>query len=317
MDKRQNCRFCKKLNRVRFYLIWKIHYTEKIVCKQKGFLFFMGQKNEELYNYILSNKKKLTEEWLGSRKKADGSMYSSNVSSQVEEQLKKQNDAFIEAVTSVFIKSEDEFLVELEEWVETIATARARQSVPLHEVIAQIRVFRGIYWGYVRKFFNEDFDANSDDALNWAEVLNDSFDYIIERFAIRHYEADQRMLQSQRQMIYELSSPVIPIKKGVGILPLVGDIDTHRAKIILETALEQSVKQQLDTLYIDLSAVAIIDTMVAQQIFQVMESLKIIGVQSVLSGIRPEIAQTAITLGINFKDIKVHANLMRALETQE
>ncbi|MFC3209639.1 STAS domain-containing protein [Planomicrobium okeanokoites] len=277
----------------------------------------MGQKNEELYNYILSNKKKLTEEWLGSRKKADGSMYSSNVSSQVEEQLKKQNDAFIEAVTSVFIKSEDEFLVELEEWVETIATARARQSVPLHEVIAQIRVFRGIYWGYVRKFFNEDFDANSDDALNWAEVLNDSFDYIIERFAIRHYEADQRMLQSQRQMIYELSSPVIPIKKGVGILPLVGDIDTHRAKIILETALEQSVKQQLDTLYIDLSAVAIIDTMVAQQIFQVMESLKIIGVQSVLSGIRPEIAQTAITLGINFKDIKVHANLMRALETQE
>ncbi|WP_179135700.1 STAS domain-containing protein [Planomicrobium okeanokoites] len=277
----------------------------------------MGQKNEELYNYILSNKEKLTEEWLGSRKKADGSMYSSNVSSQVEEQLKKQNDAFIEAVTSVFIKSEDEFLVELEGWVETIATARARQSVPLHEVIAQIRVFRGIYWGYVRKFFNEDFDANSDDALNWAEVLNDSFDYIIERFAIRHYEADQRMLQSQRQMIYELSSPVIPIKKGVGILPLVGDIDTHRAKIILETALEQSVKQQLDTLYIDLSAVAIIDTMVAQQIFQVMESLKIIGVQSVLSGIRPEIAQTAITLGINFKDIKVHANLMRALETQE
>ena len=277
----------------------------------------MGQKNEELYNYILSNKEKLTEEWLGSRKKADGSMYSSNVSSQVEEQLKKQNDAFIEAVTSVFIKSEDEFLVELEEWVETIATARARQSVPLHEVIAQIRVFRGIYWGYVLKFFNEDFDANSDDALNWAEVLNDSFDYIIERFAIRHYEADQRMLQSQRQMIYELSSPVIPIKKGVGILPLVGDIDTHRAKIILETALEQSVKQQLDTLYIDLSAVAIIDTMVAQQIFQVMESLKIIGVQSVLSGIRPEIAQTAITLGINFKDIKVHANLMRALETQE
>src|SRR5690606_5597622 len=111
MDKRQNCRFCKKLNRVRFYLIWKIHNTEKIACKQKWFLFFMVQKNDELYNYILSNKEKLTEEWLGSRKKADGSMYSSNVSSQVEEQLKKQNDAFIEAVTSVFIKSEDEFLV--------------------------------------------------------------------------------------------------------------------------------------------------------------------------------------------------------------
>lgn len=274
----------------------------------------MGQNSTELYNYIMEHKDLMTKEWLASRKKNDGSMYSSNASPQIEEQLKKQNDAFIEAVTLVFISEEEDFLQKLENWVETIATARARQSVPLHEVIAQIRVFRGIYWGYVRKFFKEDNDANSDDALNWAEILNDSFDYIIERFAIRHYEADQRMLENQKQMIYELSSPVIPIKQGVGILPLVGDIDTHRAKIILETALEQSIKQQLDTLYIDLSAVAIIDTMVAQQIFQVMTSLKIIGVQSVLSGIRPEIAQTAITLGIDFKDIKVHANLMRALE---
>lgn len=274
----------------------------------------MGQSSTELYNYIMGNKEVMTQEWLASRKEKGGSMYSSNVSPQVEEQLKQQNTAFIEAVTTVFISDEEDFLKALENWVETIATARARQSVPLHEVIAQIRVFRGIYWSYVRKFFHEDNEANSEDALNWAEVLNDSFDYIIERFAIRHYEADQRILENQKQMIYELSSPVIPIKKGVGILPLVGDIDTHRAKIILETALEQSIKQELDTLYIDLSAVAIIDTMVAQQIFQVMTSLKIIGVQSVLSGIRPEIAQTAITLGIDFKDIKVHANLMRALE---
>ncbi|MFD1032193.1 STAS domain-containing protein [Metaplanococcus flavidus] len=276
----------------------------------------MGQKSTELYNYLMENKEMMTEEWLASREKKDGSMYSSNVSPQIAEQLKHQNTAFIEAVTSVFIsEEEEEFLGALENWVETIATARARQAVPLHEVISQIRVFRGIYWGYVRKYFLKENDANSEDALNWAEVLNNSFDYIIERFALRHYEADQRMIENQKQMIYELSSPVIPIKKGVGILPLVGDIDTHRAKIILETALEESTNQQLHTLYIDLSAVAIIDTMVAQQIFQVMSSLKIIGVKSVLSGIRPEIAQTAITLGIDFKDIKVHANLMRALET--
>lgn len=274
----------------------------------------MGQKSVELHNYIIGNKEKMTQDWLDSRKTKEGSMYSASVSPQIEAQLRQQNKAFIEAVSSVFVSEEGDFTVKLEDWVELVATARARQSVPLYEVIAQIRVFRTIYWGYVTGFFNEDPDVGSDDALSWSEVLNDAFDYIIERFAIRHYEADQRMLASQKQMIYELSSPVIPIKKGVGILPLVGDIDTHRAKIILETALEQSIKQKLDTLYIDLSAVAIIDTMVAQQIFQVMDSLKIIGVQSVLSGIRPEIAQTAITLGINFKDIKVHANLMRALE---
>lgn len=274
----------------------------------------MRHKTAGLYDYIIGNKKKMTEEWLASRKQADGSMYSHDVSPQIEEQLKRHNDAFIEAMTSVFVREDKDSLKEMENWVQTVAAARARQSVPLHEVIAQIRLFRGIYWRYVRNFFIEHEEADLNGALEWAEILNNSFDYIIERFAIHHYEADQRILDSQREMIYELSSPVIPIKKGVGILPLVGDIDTHRAKIILETALEQSMNQQLDTLYIDLSAVAIIDTMVAQQIFQVMASLKIIGVESVLSGIRPEIAQTAITLGIDFKNIKVHANLMRALE---
>lgn len=276
----------------------------------------MAHKRAELYNYLMGNKEKMTEEWLASRVKTDGSMYAGNSSPQIKNQLKAQNGAFIEAVTGVFISETDGAGEALEKWVEMVATARARQSVPLYEVIAQIRIFRKIYWSYVRKFFEENVEADSKDALEWAETLNNSFDFIIERFAISHYEADQRILNSQREMIYELSSPVIPIKKGIGILPLVGDIDTHRAKIILETALDQSVKQQLDTLYIDLSAVAIIDTMVAQQIFQVMASLKIIGVESVLSGIRPEIAQTAITLGIDFKNIKVHANLMRALETQ-
>lgn len=276
----------------------------------------MAHKRAELYNYLMGNKEKMTEEWLASRVKTDGSMYAGNSSPQIKNQLKAQNGAFIEAVTGVFISETDGAGEALEKWVEMVATARARQSVPLYEVIAQIRIFRKIYWSYVRKFFEENVEADSKDALEWAETLNNSFDFIIERFAISHYEADQRILNSQREMIYELSSPVIPIKKGIGILPLVGDIDTHRAKIILETALDQSVKQQLDTLCIDLSAVAIIDTMVAQQIFQVMASLKIIGVESVLSGIRPEIAQTAITLGIDFKNIKVHANLMRALETQ-
>ncbi|MDN7243219.1 STAS domain-containing protein [Planococcus sp. N028] len=276
----------------------------------------MGQISKELYEFMLQNKCNMTDEWLSTRVKADGSTYSQNATAQIEEQLREQNAKFIEAVSLVFIQEREEYRTYMEDWVAIVAQERVRQAVPLHEVIAQLRIFRGIYWGYVRKFFDENSKATSKDALRWSEAINHAFDYIIESFAIHHYEATQKILMSQQAMINELSSPVIPIKKGVGILPLVGDIDTHRAKVILETALEQSVKWQLDTLYIDLSAVAIIDTMVAQQLFQLMASLKIVGVQSVLSGIRPEIAQTAITLGIDFKDIKVHANLMRALESQ-
>ncbi|PSL40427.1 rsbT co-antagonist protein RsbR [Planomicrobium soli] len=277
----------------------------------------MGQISRELYEFMIQNKCNLTEEWLDKRSKADGSPYSKNVAIEMEERLKVQNAKFIEAVSLVFIQEREEYGHSIEDWISAIAQERVQQAVPLHEVIAQLRIFRGIYWDFVRKFFEENPNAVSEDALRWSEAINHAFDYVIESFAIRHYEATQKILASQQAMINELSSPIIPIKKGVGILPLVGDIDTHRAKVIMETALEQGVKQQLHTLYIDLSAVAIIDTMVAQQLFQLMASLKIIGVQSVLSGIRPEIAQTAITLGVDFKNVKVQANLMRALETYE
>lgn len=275
----------------------------------------MGQISKDLYGFMIQNTSNLTDEWLSKRIKADGSTYSKNAAVQIEKQLRMQNAKFIEAISLVFVQGREEYGSFIEEWVETVAKERVQQAVPLHEVIAQLRIFRGIYWGFVRRFFEENPNATSEDALRWSEAINHAFDYIIEIFAIHHHEATQKILTSQQAMINELSSPVIPIKKGIGILPLVGDIDTHRAQVILETALEQSAKRQLHTLYIDLSAVAIIDTMVAQQLFQLMASLKIIGVQSVLSGIRPEIAQTAVTLGINFKDIKIQANLMRALET--
>lgn len=275
----------------------------------------MKETSRELYDFLIENKYKLTDDWLKSRVKVDGSTYSANVASQIEEQLRKQNNNFTDAVSAVFVNKREDYLPAIDEWISTIAQERASHSVQLHEVISQLRIFRGIYWSYIRKFFKEEDRGTSEDILRWSEVLNDAFDYIIESFAIRYYEANERILSSQRAMIDELSSPVIPIRKGIAILPLVGEIDTHRAKTILEMTLEQSAKKDLHTLFIDLSAVAIIDTMVAQQIFQLMASLKIIGVESVLSGIRPEIAQTAITLGISFKDITVHGNLMRALET--
>ena len=277
----------------------------------------MGEISRQLHDFILKNEQQMIEEWVAMRSAKTNSIYSTNVSAEMADKLREETGGFIEAVTAIFIHNEEESLAYVEDWASTVAKERAQQSVPLFEVMEQLGQIRRIYWSHVRKFFDEVGQATSQDALRWSEMLNDIFDFIIESFARHHHEAHQRMLASQQEVIDELSSPVIPIRKGVGILPLVGGIDTYRAKVILETALEESSKQQLSTLYIDLSAVPIVDTMVAQQLFQLMDSLRIIGVDSVLSGIRPEIAQTAVTLGIDFKNIKVYANLMQALDALE
>jgi rsbT co-antagonist protein RsbR len=99
----------------------------------------------------------------------------------------------------------------------------------------------------------------------------------------------------------------------MGLLPLIGEIDTTRARFIVENTLQHCIDKDISHLLIDLSGVLIIDTMVAQQIFQLVETLSLIGVKSTLSGIRPEIAMTAVQLGLSFESITIKSNLAQAI----
>lgn len=278
--------------------------------QQKG-CFNVG-KREDIYEYIISKKEEMADEWL---ERSTGSGEESVFRSDEKGKLHIQHDQLIETVSRIFIEDNNDFKLHIDNWSEAVASHWVKSGVTMHETIAQFRLIRGDYWYSVKNYIlSEKQGFSIEDAFYWSNVVNDAFDFIMENFA-RHFEdAHKKILTSQQQMITELSSPVIPVKRGIGILPLVGDIDTYRARIILETGLEQAATQKLDMLFIDLSAVPIVDTMVAHQLFQLIDALRLIGVEAILSGIRPEIAQTAVQLGIEFRGIKTQATLMNALE---
>jgi rsbT co-antagonist protein RsbR len=95
---------------------------------------------------------------------------------------------------------------------------------------------------------------------------------------------------------------------------LVGDIDTLRASIIKEQTLTKANHLKLDTLIIDLSGVLIIDTMVANELMQIMNAaLELLGIKPILSGLRPELAQTIVQLRIDLKNTPTYGNLQQAL----
>jgi len=114
--------------------------------------------------------------------------------------------------------------------------------------------------------------------------------------------------------IAELSVPVVRMTEEIGILPLVGDLDTKRAQLLMENALDKGSQYKLKWLIIDLSAVPIIDTMVADQLFKVISALSLLGIDVLISGIRPEIAQTMVSLEIKVEEIKSFANLHHAVQ---
>ncbi len=106
---------------------------------------------------------------------------------------------------------------------------------------------------------------------------------------------------------------MIKLNDQTALLPLVGNIEPTRAEYILESALEQCVEKGVSQLFIDLSGVVLIDTMVAHQLFNLMDALQLIGVKPILSGLRPEIAQTAVQLGLKFDNLTITSTLSQAL----
>ncbi|UOQ94830.1 STAS domain-containing protein [Halobacillus shinanisalinarum] len=131
----------------------------------------------------------------------------------------------------------------------------------------------------------------------------------------RSYMRDHQSIETAKYAIDELSVPVVQLTKDTGIIPVIGEIDTNRAQHLMFNALDKCSEMKLKCLILDLSGVSIIDTMVAAQIFKVMDSLKLIGAEAVLSGVRPEVAQTMVNLGIQFNE-KVYAGLQAVIDSK-
>ncbi|WP_433750091.1 STAS domain-containing protein [Falsibacillus pallidus] len=273
----------------------------------------MNQKNRDLHQYIMDSSSEMTNEWLASRGDC-GSVYSKNISSHIENRLIEQNRLFIQNVAESFIENKEEATHNILEWAAAVADDRVNTYTPINETLHQFKIFRLIFLERIERFTEENDQIEIADLLSWNRHLQETFDQIIEKFSEQYFKLTSTRLSAQQQMIHDLSSPIIPVTEEVGILPIIGDIDTERAKKILESTLDQSAEKNLSQLFIDLSGVPIIDTMVAHQIFQIMSSLKLIGVQSILSGIRPEVAQTAVQLGIDFKEVPTHSSLKQALK---
>lgn len=153
-----------------------------------------------------------------------------------------------------------------------------------------------------------------DTVFKVGSIFDPLLDHAAYAFSLTFVQSYSRDIQNAKMALLELSVPVVPLKKGTAILPLVGNIDTERAKLLIEETLNSANELQLERLIIDLSGVYIVDTMVANQIFILFDSLKLIGVETVLTGIRPEVAQTVIKLGLDFSGKKVMANLEQAIE---
>ncbi|MBU8906867.1 ATP-binding protein [Desertibacillus haloalkaliphilus] len=176
------------------------------------------------------------------------------------------------------------------------------------------RGFKEVYWDFLYNF-HKYMNIDMDQFFMLEKKTNYYLDSFIHHYFISYNEYNNKVLHSQREVIEELSVPMIPISDAVAILPIVGTMDTFRAKKLQEKSLAEIERLKLKKVIIDLSGVAYLDTAVVQHLFNIVNGYKVMGCDTVLTGIRSEIANTMVELGIPLGDrIETIVDLKSALE---
>lgn len=128
-----------------------------------------------------------------------------------------------------------------------------------------------------------------------------------------HNRLSEEIIRIQAAALAELSTPLIPITDTVMVMPLIGSIDSRRAQQVLESLLQGVAAQHAQQVILDITGVPIVDTQVANVLIQAAQAVKLLGAQVILSGIRPEVAQTLVGLGVDLQSVITQGTLQMSI----
>jgi len=124
----------------------------------------------------------------------------------------------------------------------------------------------------------------------------------------------EEVILRQTDEITEISTPVIRVWKGILALPIIGTLDSARTQVVMENLLQTIVESESSIAILDISGVPAVDSLVAQHLMKTVAATRLLGAECIISGIRPEIAQTVVHLGIDLNNIVTKATMANALQ---
>jgi PAS domain S-box-containing protein len=123
----------------------------------------------------------------------------------------------------------------------------------------------------------------------------------------------EEVIRIQAAALAELSTPLIPIRDDVVIMPLIGTVDSRRAQEVLDTLLAGIAESRARFAILDITGVPVVDTQVANALIRAAQAVQLLGAQVILTGIRPEVAQTLVGIGTDLRGIVTHASLQTGI----
>ena len=197
---------------------------------------------------------------------------------------------------------------ELRAMLSELSSSRARQGFTATETAISVYALKDALLQVLE-------DGGRTDADGLRDYV--AFTAFVDRAALFTFDSYVRvreeLIADQAEQLLELSTPVVKLWEGVVAVPLVGTLDSARAQVVMERLLQTLVDTGSPYAIIDITGVPAVDTQVAQHILKTVVAARLMGADCIISGIRPQIAQTIVALGIEFGDIATKASLADAL----
>ncbi|MES2788522.1 MAG: STAS domain-containing protein [Planctomycetota bacterium] len=252
----------------------------------------------------------LLSDWL-TELKASGADSDGRIS---ETELRNQTTEFIsrlrEAVQSGKIDN-----IETAEWhsvrefLEEISRSRVIQGFRSDQTAAFVFSIKKPIFARLRKELGNDANALAEETWVVTELLDKLAMHTVNAFQ----KTREDVIRRQQEELLELSTPVVKLWDGVLALPMIGTLDSARTQIVMESLLQRIVDTGSEIAIIDITGVPTVDTLVAQHLLKTVTAIRLMGADCIISGIRPQIAQTIVHLGVDLEGVTTKANLADAL----
>ncbi|WP_226038148.1 RsbT co-antagonist protein RsbRA [Aquibacillus saliphilus] len=258
--------------------------------------------DKHLNSIVINNSDTIVKDWLVEVSKNRHNDYTSAIS---EDLFESTNREFVNVIFSSLEKQG--ITSELDDFSEKLINL----GWPLSYLTDGLQAFRRVTINFI---LSQSEKVDSDHLSKVLDMVDNWVDPIINQLVNEYSGSWEHIVSLQRVALQELSAPLIPVMENITIMPLIGTIDTERAKLIMENLLEGVIKHNADVVLIDITGVPVVDTMVAHHIIQAAEAVRLIGSTCILVGIRPEIAQTIVNLGIDLGKFPTKSSLRKGFQ---
>jgi rsbT co-antagonist protein RsbR len=255
----------------------------------------------QLVEYLRQNRTDLREEW--ARRITDAQLLSAMSPEEIFSEVTAVYDNYVDALETGSIETLQAYARDLSERI-------IARGVETHEVLGIVLLLRDVLARSL--FVNYQHDA---------ELLNrilDAYEPAANRIAVTvgvsFVDERERVIREQQESIRELSTPVLQVRDGLLILPIIGVLDAQRARQLTEQLLAGIQSNRAKVVVIDITGVATIDEGVANHLVDAVEAARLMGASAIITGLSPRIAQTLVDLGVDLSMMKTVGDLQGGLE---